>query len=97
MVRETETKVTGPVDLDLWASTKAPDTEWTAVLVDMFPDGRSSNFCGGICRARYCNEMAAPKFTLPNAPTFFRIDFWATANLFLAVHRIRVKFSSSNF
>jgi len=94
---ETDIEVTGPIAVELWASTDAKDTDWTAALVDVFPDGRAIILCEGICRARYRDEMAAPLLIAPNTPTPFRIDLWSTSNAFLAGHRIRLEISSSNF
>ena len=90
-------EVTGPIALELWAATDAADTDWTAALVDAFPDGRAIILCEGICRARYRDEMAAPALVPPGTPTAFRVDMWATSNAFLAGHRIRLEVSSSNF
>jgi len=96
-VLEADLEATGPIAVELWAATDAPDTDWTAALVDVFPDGRAVILCEGICRARYRDEMAAPELIEPNTPTSFRIDLWATSNVFLAGHRIRLEISSSNF
>jgi putative CocE/NonD family hydrolase len=94
---ESELEVTGPIAVELWASTDALDTDWTGALVDVFPDGRAIILCEGICRARYRDEMAAPVLIPPNTATAFRIDCWATSNAFLPGHRIRLEISSSNF
>lgn len=90
-------EVTGPIAVELWAATDAPDTDWTATLVDVFPDGRAINLCEGICRQRYRDPLAAPGLIPPNTPTAYRIDLWDTSNAFLAGHRIRLEISSSNF
>ena len=45
-------EITGPVRAEIWASTTAPDTDFTVKLVDVYPDGRSYNICDGIVRAR---------------------------------------------
>ena len=44
--------------LELWASTDAPDTDWTGKLVDVYPDGRAVLVCDGIVRARYRDSAA---------------------------------------
>ena len=46
-------EVTGPVKVVLYAASSAPDTDWTAKLVDVYPDGQAFNLCDGIIRARY--------------------------------------------
>ena len=92
-----DVEVTGPIAVELWAATDAADTDWTAALVDVFPDGRAVILCEGICRARYRDPMGPPELVPPNTPTPFRIDLWDTSNAFLAGHRIRLEISSSNF
>jgi hypothetical protein len=47
-----EVEVTGPVKVILYAASTAQDTDWTAKLVDVHPDGRAFNLCDGILRAR---------------------------------------------
>ena len=96
-VLEQDLEVTGPIAVELWAVTDAPDTDWTAALVDVFPDGRAIILCEGICRQRHRDPMAAPVLVPPNTPTAYRIDCWDTSNVFLAGHRIRLEISSSNF
>jgi putative CocE/NonD family hydrolase len=96
-VLERDVEVTGPIAVSLWAATDAADTDWTAALVDVYPDGRAIILCEGICRARYRDELAPPVLVPPGVPTQFTIDCWATSNAFLAGHRIRLEVSSSNF
>src|SRR5262249_17870046 len=57
--------IAGPVTLELWAVTDAPDTDWTALLVDVYPDGRAISLCDGILRARYRESLAAPRLLQP--------------------------------
>ena len=96
-VLEEEVEVTGPISLELWAMTDALDTDWTAALVDVFPDGRAIILCEGICRARYRDPLEAAVLVAPNTPTRFDVDMWATSNAFGVGHRIRLEVSSSNF
>ena len=42
-------KVTGPVVARLYASSSAPDTDFTARLVDVHTDGRAMVLCEGVC------------------------------------------------
>ncbi|MFH1742180.1 MAG: CocE/NonD family hydrolase [bacterium] len=92
-----EIEVTGPVKVVLYAASSAPDTDWTAKLVDVYPDGRAINLCDGIIRAR-CRESAEnPILIEPERIYRYDIDLWVTSNVFLAGHRIRVEISSSNF
>ncbi|HEV2500040.1 MAG TPA: CocE/NonD family hydrolase [Terriglobia bacterium] len=89
--------VTGPVHLVLYASSSAPDTDFTAMLTDIGPDGFARNITGGIIRARYRDSMEQPEFMTPGKIYKFTIDMWATSNDFLAGHRLRLDVSSSNF
>jgi len=90
-------EVTGPVRLDFFASSSAVDTDFTAKLVDVYPDGTAINLTEGILRARYrdSQEKAAP--LTPGQVYLLTIDLWATSNVFRAGHRIRLEVSSSNF
>ncbi|MFH1742181.1 MAG: CocE/NonD family hydrolase, partial [bacterium] len=92
-----ELEVTGPVRVTLYAASSAPDTDWTAKLVDVHPDGLAINLCDGIIRAR-CRESAEnPTLIEPNQIYGYDIDLWVTSNVLLPGHRIRVEISSSNF
>jgi uncharacterized protein len=93
------TEVTGPVMVQLWAASSAPDTDFVARLVDVYPDGRAFNLTDGILRARYRDAAAGqPAAPLePGQPYLFAIDLWATSNVFLAGHRIRLQVTSSCF
>jgi uncharacterized protein len=88
--------VAGPVTLTLYAASSAPDTDWTAKLVDVAPDGFCANIAEGILRARYRNGDAE-ELLQPGQIGEFRIDLWDVAHTFLADHSIRVEISSSNF
>jgi putative CocE/NonD family hydrolase len=88
----------GPIRVELWASSSAVDTDFTAKLVDVAPDGFAANLADGIVRARYRESPRSRAAPLePGAPTRFAIDLWDLAHTFLAGHRIRVEISSSNF
>jgi putative CocE/NonD family hydrolase len=73
------------------------DTDFTAALVDVFPDGRAIILCEGICRARFRSGTDRPELMQPDQVYEFKIDMWDTSNVFLAGHRVRVEVSSSNF
>ncbi len=90
-------EVTGPVTVALWASSSAIDTDFTAKLIDVHPDGYARNLLDGIIRARYRESASAPKMMEAGKPYLFTIDLWATSNVFLPGHRIRLEISSSNF
>jgi uncharacterized protein len=90
-------EVTGPVKVILYASSTAPDTDFTAKLVDVYPCGHARNLTDGIIRARYRNSMTEGELITPGDVIEYEIDLWATSNLFREGHRIRVEISSSNF
>lgn len=92
-----DVEVTGPVTATIYASSSAPDTDFTATLVDVHPDGRAIILCEGICRARFRSGTGRPRLIEPGRPYEFHIDMWDTSNLFKAGHRIRLEVSSSNF
>lgn len=93
-----DTEVAGPVTLDLFAASSAVDTDFTAKLVDVLPDGTAYNLTEGILRASYRGSTkAAPVPLEPGRVYEYTIDLWSTGNVFLKGHRIRVEVSSSNF
>ena len=89
--------VIGPVTLRLYASSSAVDTDFTGKLVDVSPDGFARNVTEGILRASFRNSMIAPTPIQPGKIYLYTIDLWATGNVFLKGHRIRLEVSSSNF
>ena len=94
----TETlEVTGPLVVTLYAASSAPDTDFTAKLVDVRPDGYAQNLADGIVRARYRGSRESPSALRPGEVTKVTIDLWATSHVFLPGHRIRLEVSSSNF
>jgi putative CocE/NonD family hydrolase len=90
-------EVTGPVSLTLYASSSAVDTDWTAKLVDVFPDGHAINLNNGIIRARYRDSLEHPSAISPGQIYKYEINVWPTSNVFLPGHQIRLEVSSSNF
>jgi putative CocE/NonD family hydrolase len=94
---EHDLEVTGPVRLEFFASSSAVDTDFTAKLVDVAPDGTAMNLTEGILRAKYRDSQTAPTPLEPDKVYPLTIDLWATSNVFKAGHRIRLEVSSSNF
>src|SRR5208282_1872051 len=94
---EHDLEVTGPVRLEFFASSSAVDTDFTAKLVDVYPDGIAINIAEGILRAKYRDSQEAPALLTPGKVYSLAIDLWATSNVFRAGHRIRLEVSSSNF
>ena len=96
-ILEQDTEVTGPITLQLWASSSAPDTDFTGKLVDVHPSGVAYNLTDGIIRARYHESRSRPSLLEPGRAYLFVVDMGATSNLFKAGHRIRLEVASSNF
>ena len=94
---ERDLEVTGPITLDLYASSSAADTDFTGKLVDVAPDGTAINLTDGILRARYRNSTAKAEPIEPGKVYEYKIDLWSTSNVFLKGHRLRLEVSSSNF
>jgi hypothetical protein len=92
-----EMEVTGPIRVLLYVATSAPDTDFTAKLVDVFPDGQARNLSDGILRLRYRESLEKPVLARPGEVYPITLDAGVTSNLFRKGHRIRLEISSSNF
>jgi uncharacterized protein len=90
-------EVTGPISVVLYASTSAPDTDFTAKLVDVFPTGEARNLTDGILRLRYRSSLEKSELARPGEVYKLTIDAGVTSNVFLKGHRVRLEISSSNF
>ena len=92
-----DTEVTGFITVELYASTSAVDTDFTALLVDVDQTGYARFLTDGIARARYRESTKQAAVVTRGEIYKFTIDLWATGNVFKAGHRIRLYISSSNF
>jgi len=98
-----DVEVTGPLVVRLWAASNAPDTDFTAKLVDVYPPSRDFpagvdlNIGDSIVRARYRGSLKTAKLLEPNQPAAFTIEMYPTSLVFRRGHRIRLDISSSNF
>ena len=91
------TEVTGPISLDLYVSSSAVDTDFTGKVVDVWPNGFAQNLTEGILRLRYRNSPERPELGNPGEIYHITVDLWATSNVFLPGHKLRLEVSSSNF
>jgi len=91
---EEDLEVTGPLQLVLYVSTTAPNTDFTAKLVDVHPDGAAYNVSEGILRRSYNRPNGTVGAT---HPTKTRVDLWPTSMVFFKGHRLRLEVSSSNY
>jgi putative CocE/NonD family hydrolase len=78
------------------AATSARDTDFTAKLTDVYPDGRSIILADGIVRARFRRSLETEDLITPGQPYAYDIDLWSTSIIFNKGHQIRVAISSSN-
>ena len=100
---EQDVEVTGRLIVKLWAASDAPDTDFTAKLVDVYPPNRDYpagvdlNVEDGIVRARYRNSLEHAEMMRPGEVYPFTIEMYPTSLVFQKGHRIRLDISSSNF
>ncbi|MGA3322930.1 MAG: CocE/NonD family hydrolase [Terriglobia bacterium] len=92
-----DVEVTGPITLELYASSSAVDTDFTGKLVDLWPNGYAQNLTDGILRARYRRSPEKAEFMNPGEVYKLTLDLVATSNVFLKGHKLRLEISSSNF
>ena len=93
---ENPVDITGSVKAKLWASSTATNTDFTAKLCDVYPDGRIIVVVDGIIRASHRNSMEKWELMEPGEIYEFEIDLWPTSIVFSKGHRVRVDISSSN-
>jgi len=100
---EEPVRVVGPISVTVYGETDAPDTDFTAKLIDEYPpsgdfqDGFALNLADSICRGRYRGYRETPDPIEPGAVHEYYMEPYPTANVFGAGHRIRLDVSSSNF
>lgn len=94
---EHEIEIAGQVKVKLWVASSCIDTDFTAKLIDVWPDGTSYNVLDGIQRMRFRNGVDREEFLTPGEPVMVTIDLWHTAHTFFQGHCLRVHISSSNF
>jgi hypothetical protein len=98
-----DVEVTGPITVTLWVSSSAPDTDFTAKLLDVYPpsedyvQGYAMDLTDGVLRARYRHGFDRPDFMVPGEVYPLAITLAPISNLFQAGHRVRLDVSSSNF
>ncbi len=93
-------EILGRVFVKLYASSDATDTDFTAKIQDVQPDGRAISLgsrTAGVRRARYRNGYEKTELLTPNKPELFDIELFDIGHAFLPGHRIRIEISSSAF
>ena len=94
---ESDMTIVGSVAARLFVSSSARDTDFTAKLVDVHPDGFARNLVDGILRMRYRESFEEARMMRPGETYEVEIDMGGTAHTFEAGHRIRLEVSSSSF
>ena len=91
-------EIIGRVFVNLYASSDALDTDFTARIADVYPDGRALGLgpTTGVRRARYRNGYKRTELLTPDKPELFQIELFDIAHRFLPGHRIRIEISSSD-
>jgi len=93
-----DTEVTGPIVMKLYAASSAPDTDFIARLIDVYPDGTAYNLTDGVIRARFHKSIwEPPELLVPGEIYEYKIELLPTSNVFLKGHSIRLHITSSNF
>ncbi len=97
-VLEDPVEIIGRVFVNLYASSDALDTDFTARIADVYPDGRALGLgpTTGVRRARYRNGYKRTELLTPDKPELFQIELFDIAHRFLRGHRIRIEISSSD-
>jgi putative CocE/NonD family hydrolase len=88
----------GQIQVSFWAKSTARDTDFTAKVVDVHPDGFAQNVLDRVIRARFRNgSKSAPSPIEPGKAYEYTIDLGYAGTIFKKGHRIRLDISSSNF
>ncbi|HEX3753172.1 MAG TPA: CocE/NonD family hydrolase, partial [Streptosporangiaceae bacterium] len=87
----------GPVTLVAHVATSAADTDITAKLIDVHPNGFAQRLCDGLVRLRYRNGMSRAEPVTPGEVYEVRVVMWDTCVRLEAGHRVRVEVASSAF
>ncbi len=74
-----DVEVTGAATVDLWAQSSVADTDFTAKLTVVKPDGTVVNLNDGILRTSFRDSLSNPTPVPPNQPTRYRIQIWPTS------------------
>ena len=78
--------VIGPVRLIAHAATSADDADFTAMLLDVHPNGFAQRLCDGLVRLRYRDGHDRASSVAPGAVYEVEVVMWDTCQRFLAGH-----------
>jgi uncharacterized protein len=94
---KTPVTVAGPIDVLLYVSSSAKDTDFVVKLIDVYPDGKAINLGDDGFRVRYREGFDKKVLMRPGEVYPIRFTNMVTGNYFPAGHRIRLDVTSSNF
>ena len=89
-------EITGKVFVELNIATDVPDTEFTAKLIDVYPNGYEALVLDTAMMARYWQGWDKPAPVEKGKVFKLMVDLWSTALVFDKGHSIAVHISSSN-
>ena len=89
--------IAGHITATLYVSSSAPDTDFTARLLDDYPNGTQINVASGIIDAKYRHGTSAASRLIPGRIYRLTLDLWESGEVFEPGHRIELMISSSNF
>lgn len=92
-----DTTVCGPIKAQLFAASSAKDTDFMALLIDVWPNGFAQRLIDGMVRARFRDGMEKPSLIEPGKVYAFHLDLWNTCQTFKKDHRIRLQIASTAF
>ena len=90
-------EVSGTIEITLYVSSDAKDTDFTVKLLDVYPDGRAYNLDETIQRARYREGYDQEVFMEAGQVYKLPVSPMSTSNYFAPGHSLRIEVSSSNF
>lgn len=88
--------IAGKPFVRLFVSVDQPDADVSAILTDVYPDGRSMLVSEGIQRLRFREGTDQEVFAKPGEIYEIKVDLMDTAITFLPGHRVRVVIAGSN-
>ena len=91
--------ILGDIKLILHAASDGPDTDWFALITEVFPDGQSKSFhyAPPAFRARYREGFDKEVFLTPNKPEEFTISMGPAGHQIAVGNRLRLSIFSAAF
>jgi len=90
-------RICGPLRVKLFAASSARDTDWTAKVLDVHPNGFAQRLNDGVVRARFRKGNDREELLTPDKMEEYDIDAWSTCTELQKGHRLRLEIASSAF